>query len=430
MQLHYSIGANGAPSFKTQLQSPNAMNVQNFIGFDFSGSGQDTYIDLNYTTYNSISDVSTLNTPVLLINVNITSAQDLADQLNSQLSSNSVPIEVVLIDDPAGQRFVFQPTSGSSLFITHMDLDFGSVGGIAADQLIAQLGGSSQYPDKDWLWDTNTYLNIGDGSWREENNTAIGGFIEVNEGSNGEVELSSFASISTVMKDIVSEHAVTSLSEFNQCASNNEICDIQIKEVAAANNIRWGAWFARPGNGVTDTFISSGSVFSNLDESNLRFGLLAERADINHLTGEAIFSNISHSDCTDFSQCIGFSDDGIVSSLTGGFNVDFNTGDITNGVLKIETIDNSNQLLSTWDVDFSGNMGLDEYDSLNAPEFHTDTIGGTVHDAANVQISNEVIGSVGGIFVKPGNIFAGGYNLATDDNTNKHAVGVFTLEKE
>ncbi len=167
-----------------------------------------------------------------------------------------------------------------------------------------------------------------------------------------------------------------------------------------------------------------------VDESNLRFGLLAERAELNQLTGEAAFLSFGHTDCTDFSQCVGFSDDGIVSSLTGKFDVDFNSGAITNGNLKIETMGQGNNVLSTWDVDFNGHMHVSEHGELQAPEFYTDNIGGIVSDVATGTTSNEVIGTVGGIFVKPGDIFAGGYNLATDDNTNKHATGVFTLEKE
>jgi len=430
MQIHYSIGADGAPSFKTQLLSPNAVNVQNFFAFDYSGSGQDTYIDLNYSTLNTFTQVTTFHSPVLDINVNITSAQELADHLNIQLSSNSVPIEVLLVDDPSGQRFVFQPTDSGSDFITSMDLDFNS-SGVPAQQLIAQLGGVSQYPTKDWKWSTNTYLNIVDGSWRVSNNTAIGGLISSSEGSSGEPSLTlSFAYVSTVQNPSGSENLVSSLSEFKQCASNNEICDIQIEEVAAANNIRWGAWFARPGNGITDSSVSSGTVHSFIDESNLRFGLLAERAELNQLTGEAVFSSFSHTDCTDYSQCVGFSDDGIVSSLTGKFDVDFNSGAITNGNLQIETMGQDNSVLSTWDVDFNGHIHVSEHGELHAPEFYTDNIGGIVSDAATGTTSNEVIGTVGGIFVKPGDIFAGGYNLATDDNTNKHATGVFTLEKE
>jgi len=429
MQLHYSLGADGAPSFKTQLLSPNALNVQNFLAFDFSASGQDTYIDLNYTTLDTSNNTPTFYTPVLYINVDITSAQDLADHLNSELSANSIPIEVVLLDDPSGQRFVFQPISSSSDFITHMELDFGSSGGVAMDQLVAQLGGSSQYPDKDWLWHTNTYLNVGDGSWRDVNNTAIGGYVASSEDSNGDRLLSS-AYVATVENAGGSTHSVQTMTEFNACASNNEICDIQIDEVAAANNIRWGAWFARPDNAITDTSISSGSLSSSIDESNLRFGLLAERANVSDLKGEAVFSSISHTDCSDFSQCIGFSDDGLVSSLTGSFDVDFHSGYVTNGELKIETMGPGNEMLSSWDVNFSGHIYVSEYGEVIAPEFNTDVVSGTVNDTVTNTLSNEVIGTVGGIFASPGDIFAGGYNLTTDDNTNKHVLGVFTLEKE
>ena len=64
------------------------------------------------------------------------------------------------------------------------------------------------------------------------------------------------------------------------------------------------------------------------------------------------------------------------------------------------------------------------------PEFATHTVNGTITDDTGSQISNQVIGNVGGIFVDPGDTFAGGYNLGTADGTDKHVSGVFTLDKQ
>jgi len=82
----------------------------------------------------------------------------------------------------------------------------------------------------------------------------------------------------------------------------------------------------------------SGNEHTFIEETNLSFGIIAECSDILHLAGSATFSSFDNIDCTDYSQCIGFADDGIVSSVHSGFNVDFNIGQISDGHLKIETI--------------------------------------------------------------------------------------------
>ena len=428
MQLGYSIGSDGLPNFNSQLESPNAVNVNNFIAFDFSASGQTAYLDFNYTTYDSVSDIGTPTTTMLYINADITNPQDLVDHLNSELTYNSIPVEVLLVDDPAGQRFVFQPVDSGDDYISQMSLTFDSGNSIPDQQLMAQLGGSSSSPNTDWFWSTNTNLSLGYGSWRADNDSPIWVSLSGSEDSNGDFILS-FLETST--RD--TEDTVDSYKDFKSCANNGKICDIQINNVNDANNgnIRWGAWLASPGDGVDINLVSGGSEFNFLDESNLIFGVFGERADINDLTGNVSFAG--GGDCSDYGQCIGFADDGIVSHFTGEFDVDFGNGQITNGQLNIETMNmETSDAQSYWDVQFSGQMMTDEYDEIAYPEFYTQTVGGHIHQGGmeGTIITNEVIGTVGGFFVNPGDIFAGGFNLGTSDNINKHTTGVFTLIQE
>ena len=426
MQLGYSIGSDGLPNFNSQLESPNAVNVNNFIAFDFSASGQTAYLDFNYTTYDSVSDIGTPTTTMLYINADITNPQDLVDHLNSELTYNSIPVEVLLVDDPAGQRFVFQPVDSGDDYISQMSLTFDSGNSIPDQQLMAQLGGSSSSPNTDWFWSTNTNLSLGYGSWRADNDSPIWVSLSGSEDSNGDFILS-FLETST--RD--TEDTVDSYKDFKSCANNGKICDIQINNVndASNGNIRWGAWLASPGDGVDINLVSGGSEFNFLDESNLIFGVFGERADINDLTGSVSFAG--GGDCTDYGQCIGFADDGVVSHFTGEFDVDFGNGQITNGLLNIETMNmQSSEVQSAWHVDFTGQMMTNEYDEIVYPEFYTQSVGGDIYNGSGVHITNEVIGTVGGFFVNPGDIFAGGFNLGTSDNINKHTTGVFTLIQE
>ncbi len=118
----------------------------------------------------------------------------------------------------------------------------------------------------------------------------------------------------------------------------------------------------------------------------------------------------------------------------GQFDVNFDSGAITNGQLKLETaasdINDPDSLpISTWDIGFSGQLTLDS-EGNQVPEFQTGNVNGTVVDSNNILISDKIIGNIGGIFVRPGDVFAGGYNLGTSDGTNKHTAGVFTLNKQ
>ena len=115
--------------------------------------------------------------------------------------------------------------------------------------------------------------------------------------------------------------------------------------------------------------------------------------------------------------------------------MNFDTGAINNGSLNINVTEDPNLFSSDmgatssqWEVNFNGQLATDN-NGTRMPEFTTNNINGVVKDSAGNQISDKVVGNVGGIFVKPGDVFAGGYNVGTADGTNKQAAGVFTLDK-
>jgi hypothetical protein len=238
--------------------------------------------------------------------------------------------------------------------------------------------------------------------------------------------------ISEVAKPSANMQITDSLQAFTDCGNSGQTCSIQVNK--DDDKIRWGAWLTEPGNGI-ELYEQANNADGSINNSGsweenqiLAFWLAAERADINTLSGAASFST-DGSNCLDYSQCIGFADDGLVQNLTGKFDVNFDAGAITNGELNIEVLANgSNADLgiqgvasSIWNVNFSGQMAIDK------PEFITNNISGTV---TGTTLSTQVIGNIGGIFVDPGNIFVGGYNLGTADGTNKKVSGVFTLDQQ
>ena len=227
--------------------------------------------------------------------------------------------------------------------------------------------------------------------------------------------------------------AFDSLTGLGLCADQGAVCDILVTEVKGSDKIHWGAWMAEAGEPVRIKEVleeSDGTIntFTHDEENILAFWIAAERADISQLKGTATFSG--EGICTNFSECIGFADDGVVSNFKGQFNVDFNSGAIDQGNLTFETTNDpivplsggTNTPVSEWSVNFSGQMGQ------NA-DFQTNSLNGTVKEAG-VEVSNAIFGNIGGVFVKPGDVFAGGYNLGTLDGSNKHAAGVFSLSKQ
>jgi len=436
--------AGDSPSISTlEAQLTSAESVS-FSYFDYSA--ESTVLDIHYKIIdpdtNQIDeyDISfTIDDDLLM------SADDLAAflagqyegltsyRLNDVEQSGTPPLHIDIdYDLNSDGKFTFIPnTSSPNEFIFEMELSFNDTESTATQALLAQLGSDSLTDDDFWYADSGLDMFLGNGSW-----DANGRPILVNKDvdtyedeSNNQVTETTIE----VIKKVEADQTVASLSAFGSCVDAEITCDIQVDNVSAANNIRWGAWLTEVNKGIQiNEYDVEGNSFSQDNEEEiLAFWIAAERADINQLVGEATFS--ATSDCAKYGQCIGFADDGVVQNLTAQFDVDFTRGTISNGNLNIETtqdpdlglLGGSGAVESTWDVNFSGSMISD---GEKKPEFQTQSINGTVTDSSGTH--GGIIGNIGGIFVKPGDTFAGGYNLGTTDGSNKHAAGVFSMEKQ
>ena len=445
MPMLYTQEADGSLTFnfeEANLASPNAVDNLIFTTNPLAASTAEVNISFSIlnTSTNAIDEydisipidvaVSDPNFLLTTINNNLTSG-------NINISMNGAPISPVAVTDitftmttPTAGFSEFQIVSNAPVgsFITEMDAHFS---GDDANILASMMGGQSN--ENDWHYQSDIDLMITSGAW-EMSADGDGNPIFVmsdtyteNVGGN-DVTLNR----DEVVKPNSNAELTSSLFEFASCGNEGRVCSIQV--LKDQDNIRWGAWLTEPGKGIQifeQLEGADGSTTLNIKEEDkiLAFWLAAERADINNLSGTAQFST-TDLDCTDFSQCIGFADDGIVQNLSGQFDVNFNSGAITNGNLNIEVSDSASLVLgqhgtanSTWDVNFSGQM------SSTHPEFATHSVNGTVVDETGATISSTVIGNIGGIIVNPGDKVAGGYNLGTADGTDKHVSGVFTLDK-
>ncbi len=456
MPLNYDLDSDGRPTFNTleaQISSPMGMELGSFTPFDYSAQDSSTGMSLNYQIFNTTTGELDEYEIQIDVDYNVAAIGDLETNIqdalqNGDFTKNGVSIaspghvqlvlEAQTITDPGTnatidvERFVFQPVTATDEFITEMELHFRQDGTPQSQQLVLQMGSDNQ-SNNDWQASVDIDVFIGTGSWNQADSTPILVIQEQHE-QDGQI----FDRTEVINKPGNSDKTVSSPTALALCADLGIVCDIQKDDVAAGINIRWGVWLGTKDSGISIYELSEDELgftdsSTHQDEEILAFWLAAERADINNLTGTASFAS-TFSNCTDYGQCIGFADDGAVRSAVGQFDVNFDSGAITNGQLKLETaaseINDPDSLpVSTWDIGFSGQLTLDA-EGNQIPEFQSGNVNGTVVDSNNILISDKIIGNVGGIFVRPGDVFAGGYNLGTADGTNKHAAGVFTLNKQ
>jgi hypothetical protein len=392
-------------------------------------SDPSTTINVHYEAINPETGLAISYEQDVSIDINVTSLEQLQQRISHKLEHKGAKINGIhlghsdLLADFKKELFDYLKTKRKKF-----DKDFIKDLIAKIKDLIAKMKSPDDSPDDlpDEPTDTNTGLQIGNGAWdMDSDNPLIGLESSLNEGGE------TIDRLEILYKPVTADATVNNLPGFFACTDNNKACDIKVDLVALAHNIRWGAWLAEPTDQIqvyqhdTDSSGNATGQFNNQDNM-LLFWIAAERADINQLTGSASFSGSGN--CTDFSQCIGIADDGMTQSISGQFDVNFNNGNISNGQLTVNTAAANSSIyssdpLSTWQVNFSGQM------QTGQPEFVSDSLNGTVSQNGQ-QVSDTVTGNVGGIFVKPGDNFAGGYNLNTQDGTNKYTAGVFTLKKE
>jgi len=442
-----------SPSISTELLLTSEVAADLSTNTDYDYTTDPTSLYLYYT----VIDPSTGEKTEYDINMDIAFdstgmdgaafAENLTNIANSGIAyvHNDTTGQSTTVTNPGVISFTFNGTTGqfeiqqdasTSLFLTELELSFNNDGSAASDNLMLQLGATIENENY-WYADAGLDLFIGNGAWDDTSNKPILVNKDTHSYEDPSGNVYTEDRIEVVSKPLEADATVSSLAGFGACIDSEQTCDIQVDSVVAADNIRWGAWLAEPGEGIQITELDigdGGSIRTDQEEQILAFWLAAERADINQLTGSANFT--AQSDCARFNQCIGFSDDGIVQTLTANFDVNFDTGAITNGNLYLETtqdpdlglLGGTGAVESTWTVNFSGQMSTDSNNN-RMPEFQTTSLNGSVTDNTTpANSSTSVIGNIGGIFVKPGDVFAGGYNLGTTD-TNKHAAGVFSMEK-
>ncbi len=229
-----------------------------------------------------------------------------------------------------------------------------------------------------------------------------------------------------IIKTPAADRVVTNMTDLQNCSAS-ETCTIKVEKVDGLPNVSWGAWLADPDNPITIVDLADGT--SQQETQFMAFWVAAEPANLNQLTGTA---NFSASDvCSDFSKCLGFTDDGMVQNFSGNFAVDFNSGAITNGNLTFQSGPAGGTAQSNWQVNFSGQMGTDAT-GTRQPGFITESLNGSVSTVGGTTLTDTVVGNVGGLFVKPGDNFVGGYNVTgvMQDGNHKKASGVFKLDKQ
>ncbi|WP_396587672.1 FecR domain-containing protein [Bermanella sp. R86510] len=445
MAMPVNYGGNGfdyeSASLSTaQVALISPSTIDNFQGYDYSSDPTEVFF--RFTTINTTDSSKTEYEVILPINVNISNEGMLETTLfnlfaESELTyfKNGVEniglltdenIYIYVMLDP-NNRFVFTFSSlPANEFALEAELHFSN----ESSPILAQLSGTANISRDDWFADAGLDLIIENGSVDENGRTII--IAQGTDTYQDETEQTVTESWLEVIKRVQPDDTVSGLSTFATCADNSLICDIQVNNVSASDKIRWGAWLTSPDAPLQfSEFNNENGLTNDIEDDILAFWVLAERADINSLSGTAQFEAID-TNCLEFSQCVGFADDGIVQKLTAQFDVNFNSGDITNGSLSLETSSNPNinlasanspgDVLSTWYVEFEGSMINKE--GFKRPEFQTHQLSnGTINESPT-----DIIGNIGGIFVRPGDTFAGGYNLGT--NFGKHATGVFSMKRQ
>ena len=463
--VNYNFGANDTPDVpltEAMLQSALTVNSSNIGSVDYRNTS--TKIDIYYEVLipSTVDGVTTYLKEEYRVEIpveaNINGVTQLMDLFNDSLNtgiklykeSGDTSTEVSLANSHINFKLIdvtmtgeyalsISSTPTSDEFVSTIELDVHSNNITLEQNLYDQIGTTPGTADEEWYASSEIELIIANGSWDATNNKPIMLEIEEDDGGNR---------IAVIRKPNESNDTIASFLDYfdidingdddpeipASCGSGENSsptpCDIQIDNAGGRSNISWGIWITEPGETGDkihfDEIKDTGENESNTEDSILAFWIAAERADISQLTGTASFS-ADNLDCTNLSQCIGFADDGLVRNLSASFNVNFDTGSITNGNLNIQTAtDLDSEALSTWDVNFTGTMMKD---GIKHPEFLTESLNGQI----NNQDAN-IIGNIGGIFVKPGDKFAGAYNLGTIDDSgadnHKHAAGVFSMDKQ
>lgn len=175
--------------------------------------------------------------------------------------------------------------------------------------------------------------------------------------------------------------------------------EVYVERVGGSDYVSWGKW-----NGNIDIQATPNNTSASFSENHNFYWLSAEAASLSSLRGEASFSGNS--------EFLGDINGDAITSLNGGFDVNFDTGAISNGTLNFGTGSES------WSVTYDGIVLGANADMSN--------IQGNITGANGC--TQCIQGDVQGIFARPGDRFVGGFQLEGNtavDGTASSANGVF-----
>ncbi|AZZ91617.1 hypothetical protein EUZ85_13120 [Hahella sp. KA22] len=175
--------------------------------------------------------------------------------------------------------------------------------------------------------------------------------------------------------------------------------------VGGRSNISWGLWKASASAGV-QVYDDVANPDAFRSEEHPIYWLSAEAANTADLTGTANFATTG-----DF---IGSGSDGAVTAVNGSFQVDFDSGVISNGLLDVSTASQN------WSSQLSG--------SYQDAQAYLNVLNGNI--SGSVNCSDCVTGNLNGIFAAPGDAFAGSFDLQQFDDSNVHVEGLLLMEQQ
>lgn len=390
-------------------------------------------LNINYRLYGDVSDqtltlsMNTLNASNSLIaESGITSLADFVEYANEQLVMQNAPFKFA-IDPNDATRLTLYGTNDDSIYVTRLEISGMQYGGYNLNDANAPTEVQQQLvnllnilgdmaPGLHYDVDKSEVV-IGRGTLDFSGKPV---YFNDNQECHDNTSAGTLTCSEVVRRNSEPLTVVSTFSEFANCIATQSPCDIQVDNVNNRSNVSWGAWVLNPGESIQITEADGSTVLTPRYENNIDavYWIVAEPADIATLTGTASFS--ANANCTDFSQCMGISNDGLVKTVNGSFNVDFTSGAISNGLLSVATTADASTVNNTWNVNFAG--------VVNGATFQASSINGNI-TGADACSSNCVSGDIGGLFVKPGDAAVGGFQLQNNTDPTIHTSGVFIMQQ-
>ncbi|HAG72984.1 MAG TPA: hypothetical protein DCL66_12350, partial [Gammaproteobacteria bacterium] len=172
------------------------------------------------------------------------------------------------------------------------------------------------------------------------------------------------------------------------------------------HSISWGRW-GNPASGNWVVIDSIGENKIRLTTGDYTAELLP--SDIADLSGSFVYgTNVA-------SSFIGHGSAGAIDSLIAQMNVEFDTGQISGGVLQIITGD------QTWGLEFSG--------AISQGSVQLNGVNGRLSNSTGI-LSTDLNSSLGGAFTgEKAEAFIGGFNLIDANNPANNVQGLYTMER-